>query len=261
MYKDLKEKFAFTLGATHVGIFNNTRRVGFTLAEVLITLGIIGIVSAMTIPTLINNYQKKVTVTRLQQTYSMLNQAFKMAQVEHGDPITWNYPKERSYEASKDFAKKYLTPYLKINKICGEQTADCIQRDTKYLNGATYGGQNTTSYYRFILANGVLVSLAKYSADDSILFGVDINASAGPNTMGKDIFEMLYVTSLPYDHSFFGRNINQLGLYMLGHGRTRESLLTEKYPCSKAPDVVNAGQHCGALIQLDGWKISDDYPW
>ena len=57
MYKDLKEKFAFTL------------------AEVLITLGIIGIVSAMTIPTLINNYQKKVTVTRLQQTYSMLNQA------------------------------------------------------------------------------------------------------------------------------------------------------------------------------------------
>lgn len=37
----------------------------FTLAEVLITLGIIGIVAAMTIPTLINNYQKKITVTRL----------------------------------------------------------------------------------------------------------------------------------------------------------------------------------------------------
>ena len=36
----------------------------FTLAEILITLGIIGVVAAMTIPTLITNYQKKQTVTK-----------------------------------------------------------------------------------------------------------------------------------------------------------------------------------------------------
>ena len=47
---------------------------GFTLAEVLITLGIIGVVAAMTIPMLIINYQKRLTLTRLKKTYSQLNQ-------------------------------------------------------------------------------------------------------------------------------------------------------------------------------------------
>ena len=52
---------AFTLaeGATHVNISDNIRRVAFTLAEVLITLAIIGIVAAMTIPTLVQNYQTR----------------------------------------------------------------------------------------------------------------------------------------------------------------------------------------------------------
>ncbi len=57
MNKDLKEKF------------------GFTLAEVLITLGIIGIVSAMTIPTLVKNYQTKVRDNQFKKVYATLNQA------------------------------------------------------------------------------------------------------------------------------------------------------------------------------------------
>ena len=68
------KKAAFTLaeGATHVDMSDNIRRVAFTLAEVLITLGIIGIVAAMTIPTLIVNYQKKQTVSKLKQTIPQL---------------------------------------------------------------------------------------------------------------------------------------------------------------------------------------------
>ena len=52
---------------------------GFTLAEVLITLGIIGVVAAMTLPTLIEKHQKKVSAVRLEQTYSQLSQAVLMA--------------------------------------------------------------------------------------------------------------------------------------------------------------------------------------
>ena len=52
---------------------------GFTLAEILITLGIIGVVAAMTIPTLITNYQKKASVTKLQKAISILNQAYKLS--------------------------------------------------------------------------------------------------------------------------------------------------------------------------------------
>ena len=50
---------------------------GFTLAEVLITLGIIGTVAAMTIPILIQEYQKKVWTTQLQKPIQFLNKDFK----------------------------------------------------------------------------------------------------------------------------------------------------------------------------------------
>lgn len=58
---------------------------GFTLAEVLITLGIIGVVAAMTIPNLITAHQKKVTVTKLQRAISILNQAYRLSYEENGD--------------------------------------------------------------------------------------------------------------------------------------------------------------------------------
>ena len=53
------------------------RRFGFTLAEVLVTLGIIGVVAAMTMPTLVENHQKKVYIVQLQKVYTELAQAAK----------------------------------------------------------------------------------------------------------------------------------------------------------------------------------------
>ena len=50
--------------------FNKAK--AFTLSEVLITLGIIGIIAAMTLPSLVGRYQEKVTVTRLKKYYSIL---------------------------------------------------------------------------------------------------------------------------------------------------------------------------------------------
>ena len=64
---------------------------GFTLAEVLITLGIIGVVAALTLPNIITNYQKKVTVERLKKTYSTLWQAVQMSVVDNDEVETWNF--------------------------------------------------------------------------------------------------------------------------------------------------------------------------
>lgn len=64
---------------------------GFTLAEVLITLGIIGIVAALTIPTLISKYQERVTITRLKESYSMLAQAYQFAVNKNGSPASWKF--------------------------------------------------------------------------------------------------------------------------------------------------------------------------
>lgn len=60
------------------------KKAAFTLAEVLITLGIIGIVAAMTIPTLITRYQKREVATKLKATYSTIANALKLAEEEMG---------------------------------------------------------------------------------------------------------------------------------------------------------------------------------
>ena len=63
----------------------------FTLAEVLITLGIIGIVAAMTLPTVVNKYQERVTVTKVKKFYSLINQVLLFAIKDNGYVDEWDY--------------------------------------------------------------------------------------------------------------------------------------------------------------------------
>ena len=65
------------------------KKAAFTLAEVLITLGIIGVVAAMTLPSLIQNYHEKQRVNQLKKAYSVIQNAFLMAQEEYGDVTDW----------------------------------------------------------------------------------------------------------------------------------------------------------------------------
>lgn len=66
------------------------RKFGFTLAEVLITLGIIGVVAAMTLPALIQKNHTNVTEARLKKFYSSINQAISLAEVDYGDKKYWS---------------------------------------------------------------------------------------------------------------------------------------------------------------------------
>ena len=61
-----------------------SRKAAFTMAEVLITLGIIGIVAAMTLPSLIGKWQKKVTIANLKKSYTILSQLVLRSQEDNG---------------------------------------------------------------------------------------------------------------------------------------------------------------------------------
>ena len=74
----------------------------FTLAEVLITLGIIGVVAALTMPALVSLYQKKIVETRLAHTYSLISQALKMAEADYGDSQYWMRDAAGPYEDNSD---------------------------------------------------------------------------------------------------------------------------------------------------------------
>ena len=119
MEKNKFKNFGFTLaeGATHVNMSPTKVKFGFTLAEVLITLGIIGVVAAMTIPTLIANYQKKQTVVKLQKAISVMNQAYRLAYDDVGE-VT---PDEARAIGAQGYFNRYWAPYLKTSSFCTKE--------------------------------------------------------------------------------------------------------------------------------------------
>lgn len=237
----------------------------FTLAEVLITLGIIGIVAAMTLPALIAKHQKIVVATQLKKTYSALSQAFVMAQKDYGDIQNWDFKPQNPENgdatslkvALELFAKQYLIPYLSVITDCGAGTKASKQCFYTWyaIDGTPLGFSPSDNIYRFILNNTNLISLTyDNSAGDytmgSVLIYVDINGLQKPNTISKDIFVMNIRQSKKY---YFG---------MYGSGNGRETLMKKTtWGCQNKGSRSNISIFCGALIQQDGWQIKSDYPW
>ena len=86
----------------------------FTLAETLITVGIIGIIAALTLPSLIENHQKKITVTRLKAFNSIMAQAFQTAKLEYGDWENWDNSNFGESSSDKGDGKQQLLWLVKI---------------------------------------------------------------------------------------------------------------------------------------------------
>ena len=88
----------------------------FTLAEVLVTLGIIGVVSAMTVPSLMQNHQRKTYVTQLHKVYTEVQQA-SLQYMAHKNAI--NLREAGLTNSGK--MKEFLNGYFKVVNDCGSQ--------------------------------------------------------------------------------------------------------------------------------------------
>lgn len=230
----------------------------FTLAEVLITLGIIGVVAAMTIPSLIMTQQKQATATRLEKTFSILQQAFITAQNQSGQSQNWGQPASNWNDTdSYTWWSTYFLPYanLSATQICSTtqgNASQCRISGITYLDSTADSGLSFSCQFGgcYILNDGVYVHFSGVDNTSATIL-VDINGKASPNSYGRDIFKL----SLNYP----------LGtLDMSGKGLSRTQLLSDNYyDCNKTSRPANyaKGSNCGYLIQIDGWKISDDYPW
>ena len=191
MYKVQGDKILknlFTYSLTHL---LTSKKAAFTLAEVLITLAIIGVVAAMTIPTLISDYQEKVTVNKVKTFYSLMSQAVAMSTVYNGQPESW------SFSDVNGFAN-YLKPYLKIAKDCGTESG-CITSDVyKRLNGQNWYSYDSSRFYKMFLTNGMSMWFRikddpdNNDAQDTLaLFWLDVNGKLEPNQIGLDTFHFL----------------------------------------------------------------------
>ena len=157
----------------------------FTLAEVLVTLGIIGVVSAMTVPTLMQNHQRKSYVTQLHKVYNELQQAIVQLMADT-NAVNLKEAGINTTAASQNFIKNYF----KTVTTCENSLKPCFSDTYRFLSGAVYGiGDHVSTSY--ILAGGAAVRplyIAEGSSGKLVNILVDVNGQQGPNILGRDTF-------------------------------------------------------------------------
>lgn len=173
----------------------------FTLAEVLITLGIIGVVAAMTMPSLIQNARNRELESGLKKGASVIGQALNMYQAENGVPIT--------ADIGNHELKPEIIKYFNVLTDCGlgHDDADtaCIKNygnaDTNSTTYKNFTGNNTIDLHKFddgqfiltdgsmILINNATSATAGAGGDINTYISVDVNGyNKRPNRLGQDLF-------------------------------------------------------------------------
>lgn len=166
---------------------------GFTLAEVLVTLGIIGVVSAMTVPSLIQNHQKKTYVTQLHKFYNEIQQVFNRILTDRNAVNLF----EAGFNSSQDIYQTFKT-YLKIVNDCGETPTPCFANEYRGLDNSIYKPlKGDRCKYTLSLASGVAICFDSASNGNTLeapigFLYVDINGAKGPNIVGRDYFLLFY---------------------------------------------------------------------
>lgn len=212
------------------------KKYGFTLAEVLITLGIIGVVAALTLPTLIQNYRKHVVITSLKKSYSVFSQALRMAEVEFGSFENIAPPEvDHDADSMEQWWNTYLAKYFVGTKTYKQNQWFIVA----YNSGGGIGikSTSTNTLSMFIVD---CINLKKCLASE-----FQSMASMGANSDGKNSF-VFHLGGGKYQPD--------------GVGLSRDILLNDtNYGCANEVNGLKR-RYCAALIMHDNWEIADDYP-
>ena len=233
-------KAAFTLaeGTSYGARSDNNRKAAFTLAEVLITLGIIGVVAAMTLPALVQKHKRMEATSKLKKFYSTMSQAVMHSEVDNGKVDYWEKTAMQfdengelliNPEDANKFFNKYLAPYLKYT------SANIIENAEELKYGQI----------RINLADGTVIYLNNANCTDIIY---DINGDRQPNEQGYDRFVFL-ICPKKYNRS---PNKQPFSSYIRRQINSREEALNL---CRE-----NGGT-CSYLLQYDNWEFKEDYPY
>lgn len=206
------------------------RYTAFTLVEVLITLSIIGIVAAMTVPTLLNNTQKQGYVTGLKKAYSQGNQVLEQMASDNDTPGDLS----SIFNGDTAAVGTRFASYYKVIKTCGTaNTGECFAKFDNNFDGSANSTSSWTNTvngkYAFITAEGMSFAFNSYYSQcgTDLSFAsdvptektcgfiyIDINGLKKPNNFGRDVF-IFFITSnkalLLYP---------QAGFYVSGDGTT-----------------------------------------
>ena len=197
------------------------KKAAFTLAEVLITLGIIGIVAAMTIPTLVANYQQKSLNTQFKKAYALINQTLLNVLAQYDYLPRCYYLSGTSIGLSTDcvdVSEKFFSSLKVVKKCEGNAHVDgCIPEyegmDTVstannpdaevpdgYEDYGEYVSRDCTNFRKnailndrtvYVLADGTIIFPYDVVGYGVKLIAVDTNGMKGPNKWGYDLYSFI----------------------------------------------------------------------
>ena len=181
------------------------RKVAFTLAEVLITLGIIGVVAALTLPSVIQNYREKEYAIKLKRFYSEMENASRLVADEYGAVDTWRLTYSFGEDANttqEEMDNKYKSIDLFWSRYMKYLGGEKTPPTNKYIYGmdkksvlSNYSGKHGW----YALKYGIVVRSTWLRAGEGCTaycgdFSVDLDGDKGPNSVGRDIF-FFYITN------------------------------------------------------------------
>lgn len=209
-------------------IKGNKRNAAFTLSEVLITMTIIGVIAAITIPVIHANYTRQAASSKIKKFYSMMNQAAIRSKAAGKDWTDWADTANTTGDSSAginntsaDFIENYILPYLIYHKT-----------------------KKSGIYYYVYLNDGTSFYAGKGNCLD---FVYDTNGDRKPNKEGRDRFRFLYC---PYSDNYWAGS-GYLIPYLRASTQTREEALSL---------CKSNGMYCSALLSFDSWEFKKDYP-
>lgn len=241
-----------------------SKKLAFTLAEIIIVLGIVGIIAEMTIPGLVTSYQETATLAGLKKTYATLTTVFQNAIMENGKTNAWPLTVAGDYTEGAAVITNYILPQLKVSKNCGfinwgQPTKGCWAYGY-YIDGSNGANGPPDGCLSVTLSDGTNLCFANVSNPTTHYYFriyADINGLKKPNRYGKDRFVFVagyrtYDKVEPYGTDNLYPTINE---------PDRDACWNSG---ADPGDFGSAGTGllCSyTIIKRDNWQIADDYPF
>jgi len=228
----------------------------FTMAEILITLGIIGIIAALTIPQVITGYQKKVSAIQTKAAYSVLYQAILRAEEDFGEIKDWDFTNSKKilFEYIGTYLNKQqtvsVTDWDRTHSMCDKMK---LFNTYKFLDGTGAGDPFQLEAPSIQLYSGACLGLNRANntnPQETILF-IDSNGpQKAPNTFGKDLYMFILTKT------------DKRKLVPNGYNARHPENLTNANivgACNKSAKF--GGRYCSIILMENNWEFPKTYPW
>lgn len=227
----------------------------FTLAEILITLGIIGIVAAITLPSVISEYKKSVVENKLKVAYSITSQVLEKVNAEND--LTFipdefyddGFEENWSFELSEAVFNHYFAPNMKNIKEYTESTVPYV------CNYKGEGCYQNSAYKCSMLPNGVLLCFVIKKPTGTMSFRYIINPSKETLIAGKDVFALSAIRDITQ---------NNFNMKLISNKSNYPIEEVSEYCKDENSKIFHDGSDrefwCTRLIRANGWKIPPNYP-